>query len=186
MKKNWRIKQLALLLCLPLAIVIAGCGDDPFTPTPEENIEPPAPEIKTPIKMKINSVQILDYPAKKTNGDDWDWDPFSTGPRRPDIYCQFGNHETNTAKNLPRPTGNVTVKFEGGYCRANLVKSGGGIERYWINMYDEDGTSADDVVDSVSLVPYYLYKRDNATTFDFVLDGIYTDRTLRINGEWLY
>ena len=187
MKPTYTIKRLTFLLFVPLALATAGCADDPFVPAADDtNNGPPPVEVKYPVKMHITSVQILDYPPKNRSGDDYDWDPFSSGPRRPDIYIQLGNHLTNVVKNVAHPPSNVKVTFSGGYCRANVYKNGGQLWSYWMEMYDSDATSDDDHVDSVGLTPGQHYKRDNAATFSVILDGVYTKKALKISGQWIY
>ncbi|MEM6783144.1 MAG: hypothetical protein AAF624_05345 [Bacteroidota bacterium] len=46
-------------------------------------------DVNTPRGFRVERIVVTDFPGTQTDGSTWDWDPFATGPRRPDIYVQF-------------------------------------------------------------------------------------------------
>ena len=182
---------LPLLAIVVLAFLLAGCGEGSLVaPTNNEGeVTPPPPQVKIPIKMGIDHIRIIDFPTTKSNGDNWDWDPFSSGPRRPDIYFQLGNHVTNTWWNVSVPASNVYLyaRFNGNPCRMNL----GNNASYTIVMYDDDGglTSPRDEMARATIIPAQMFN-PNATYNDDTFSGIRVNGSngmvVTLSGKWIY
>jgi len=179
MNVSMRIRTTILLTLAAIVVLVAGCGDEITGPTSRKPaVEPPVEEIKTPVKMQITGVTFRKWPAKKDSGDDWDWDPFNATPRQPDLYGKLGNHVTTTVNNASQSR-DYAVSWDGrSYCRANYV------DYFIFFIYDEDGTSADDLVSQYAFTPRDYYRRDNATTFTVTLAD--PSMQVELRGTWIY
>lgn len=174
------ITRILTTLMLLASVVISGCGDDPVAP--QMNEETPPVEIKTPTKMRINSLLLWSVPGRKSNGDTWDWDPFTPSNNDPDIYHTLGNYKTETLDNYAG-TSQPRIQWEGskGYAQMNYAGS------YSLKLYDKDDgvlQGNDDHMVTVTITPSSLYRKDNATRFTIkFVNGAYT---VWAYGEWIY
>lgn len=183
--KNARTHSIRFAAAVLLAVsifLIAGCSDDStVAPDPNnENTDPPPGEVKTPVKMRINYVMIETVAPKKDNGDDWDLDPFSAAPRRPDIFFKLGNYTTNVITNYDY--GREDLKFSApNYGQMNYD----GV--YSLQLFDEDGVlqGANDLIGEFIFRPDAYYRGDNAERFTIRVlhDGKFSGWAY---GVWIY
>ena len=135
--RTLRTRYLTALLTACTCFFFLGCGSDSPTAL-QEGPATPAPQIKTPTKMKITYFVLQEFPNLKSNGDTWDAG-ITAAPRRPDVYAKLGNYETDTGSNLSSPT-SMKLDWEVGFARMNYAGT------YKLQLYDEDGViqGADD------------------------------------------
>lgn len=152
------------------------------------------PVIQTPKSLKITSIVLWRFPATKSNGDKWDYHIFSNSPtRRPDIYVDlvkagsdspvftsdiredaiFETAYDNFAFNDPQSSNSGSLPY-------NVPIN----QTYVVNVWDDDGLSADDWMGSISIYPDEVYQDDNATyLYKTITNG---DIRIEIQGRWVY
>ena len=149
--------------------------------------------IQTPKSLKITSIVLWNFPTTKPGGEKWDFHVFSNSPtRRPDVYVSLAK-----GSNSPVYTSDIheDAEFETAYDNFVFTQpqvSGNRSlpysipinETYTINVWDDDGLSADDLMGSVSIYPDPEYKDDNATFFFKTITNGGT--TIEIKGQWVY
>ncbi|MEM8600463.1 MAG: hypothetical protein AAGF99_11120 [Bacteroidota bacterium] len=149
-------------------------------------------DVNTPRAFRVERIVVTDFPGTQSNGDPWDWDPFSEGPRRPDIYVQF----QDPARGLPGVLFVSEVHDDASASRAYTfddAASGNDPDvpftanygtTYTLSLVDDDfGGNTTMVQASVRLSS--LYALDNATRDALTVRG---DRgfTAVLHGNWLY
>ena len=189
MLSNWRntLRILGMFVIPAVFLMVVGCSSN--SPTgPGDGEE--TPTYNTPKSLIIQQVHVGSFPSKKSNGDTWDWDPFSSTERRPDIYVNFG--EKNKTADFRSITKDNAVS--GGYydLTAKAKSSSKSMpyeanykDTYTLALYDDDGLLADDKIGSKNVYISDLYGKDNATNFSKIIecsDGV----KIQITGVWTY
>jgi hypothetical protein len=183
------------LVMISAAVLFTACSteDNPVIPDPG-NGDPDPIVINTPVAMKIETISVTNFPTTKPNGDKWDYHIFPNSPtRRPDIYVEllpFGSNDHVFRSDVVED-----AIIETAYDSFNFYQPGpsnGGTfpysvpmsETYVIDLLDDDGLSADDLMGSVEVIPSIHYKNDNAVGFTKYL----TSGSVRITikGRWIY
>jgi hypothetical protein len=184
-----------LLVLISAAIIFTACSskDNPVIPD-AGNGDPDPIVINTPIAMRIQTVSVTNFPLTKSNGDTWDYHVFTNSPtRRPDIYVELRAFGSNT--HVFRSDVEEDAIIENAYDSYTFSQPGpneGGTfpysvpmsETYVIDLWDDDGLSADDLMGSVEVVPETHYNNDNAEFFTRYLTS--GDLRITITGKWIY
>ena len=175
------------------SVLFTACSteDNPLGPNDpgNGNGDPDPIVIKTPRYMRIESIKVTGFPKNKSNGDTWDWDPFSSTERKPDIHVvlqRSGNylpvfwsdqrknaHYTSTyVFTQPASGDDGELPFDVPYGQT-----------YKVNLIDDD-FGGNDKMGSVTVNPSSIYNNDNATNFDKALstDGV----KIKVKGAWVY
>ncbi|MDH3267428.1 MAG: hypothetical protein OEM46_01100 [Ignavibacteria bacterium] len=188
---------LKLSFALLFAVILfAACSteDNPIAPGDPGNGGDPDPIINTPVAMKIESISVTNFPTTKSNGDKWDYHVFPNSPtRRPDIYVEL--RPFGSSDHVFRSDVVEDAIIETAYDSFNFYEPGpsnGGTfpysvsmsSTYVIDLLDDDGISADDLMGSVEVVPSIHYKNDNAVGFTKSLTS--GDLRITIKGRWVY
>jgi hypothetical protein len=186
-------KALKIVIAIVLvAFLFTACNteDNPIAPDPGNGGADPDPiVIKTPRYMRIESIKVTGFPKNKSNGDTWDWNPFSSTERKPDIEVTLdrdGNYFpafwSDRRKNANYTSTYVFTKAassEDGKLPHDIAYS----HSYKVYLVDDDIGSKDDM-GYVSVKPSSIYKKDNATNFDKLLsrNGV----KIKVKGAWIY
>jgi len=186
------LKKLAALAVLAaIAIVGAGCsGDDsPMGVDAANNETPPPVVIKTPKTVIIDEIKVTRFSAKRANGDDWDWDPFSAGPRRPDIRVSLQRSGYTPAYNSDTRDNayyNRSYKFTepASVYDGHLPHSFSYGTAYKVYLVDDD-FGGDETMHSATVKGSALYGKDNATSFTKTIYGT-RDFRIVVTGRFKY
>ena len=177
------------------AILFTACSneDNPLGPTDSGNNngggEPPV--INTPRYMHIESISVRHFPKNKPNGDTWDWDPFSSTERKPDLEVvlqRSGNYLpaywSDRRKNANYTSTYVFTQPASEY-DGDLPFDVPYGQRWKVSLVDHDGFANDnDQMGSVSFKPSSIYGKNNATNFDKTITS--GDIKVRLRGAWIY
>jgi hypothetical protein len=183
------------LVMISAAVLFTACSneDNPLDPN-DPGTGNGDPEIQIPKSLKIDSIVLWQFPTTKPNGDKWDYSVFPNSPtRRPDIYVDL----TKSGNNSPVFTSDIRedAELENAYSyfafNQPQTSNSGSLpynvpinETYDVNVWDDDGLSADDWMGSVSISPGVEYKNDNAThLYKTITSG---GIKIEIQGRWLY
>ena len=189
MLSNWRntLKMLGMFVIPAVFLMVVGCSSNsPTGPGDNEG----TPSFETPKSMIVQKVTVTSFPSKKSNGDTWDWDPFSSTERKPDIYINLGiknksadfrsvtkdNANSGSAYNLTSKakSSSKSMPYEASYK-----------DSYTFALYDDDGILADDKIGTKDVYIADLYGKDNATNFVKTItcsNGV----KVKIEGIWTY
>jgi len=181
------LKVLGMVIVPTVFLMFVGCSSS-SSPTGVD--KEPAPEIKTPRSLIVQKITVTSFPANKSNGDNWDWDPFSSTPRRPDIYVKLG--EKNGSAEF-RSVTKDNAKSGTSYNVSSKHKSSDKSLPYEMNfkdpysyyLYDDDGILKHEQMGSKTVYPSDLYANNNATNFSSTLScsgGV----KIKIEGVWTY
>lgn len=145
--------------------------------------------INQPKSFIVRKIVVTAFPSNKKNGNTWDWDPFASGPRRPDIYVSFQrpnalplfisnqHKDARSSKDYTfdraASSNDPGVPFEAGY---NTT--------YELSLVDDDFGGNETMVQARFKFSS-LYALDNATNDVLTVKG---DRgfTANIHGDWTY
>ena len=177
------------------AILFTACSteDNPLGPADSGNNngggEPIV--IKTPRYMHIESISVRHFPKNKPNGDTWDWDPFSSTERKPDVEVvlqRSGNYLpafwSDRRKNANYTSTYVFTQPASEY-DGELPYDVPYGQKWKVSLVDHDGFANDnDQMGSVSFKPTSIYGQDNATNFDKTITS--GDIKVRLRGAWIY
>ena len=189
--RNNLVFALLIAVLAAYAFGIVGCsqssnpmGDD-NTPT-----EPPKEEIKQPKSLSITKISVSAFGDK--SGGNWDFHATDIAKRRADIYVQI-----RTGSSISTPIFVSTVEedaFSGVRYEFTKGKNGNGYHlprsvsagsKFWINLMDDDGLSADDEVGTLSFRPSDYYGNDNAKSFGKTFFGS-NGTKISVSGTWVY
>ena len=190
--KNLLKLSFALLIA---AILFAGCSneDNPLDPTDSGNGGNQV-TIKTPKYMELTKIILTRFPVNKSNGDKWDYHVFPNSPtRRPDIYVELS--KTGSSSHVFRSDIREDAIFETVFDNFVFTKpassNDGSLpyslpvnQTYKIDVWDDDGLTADDWMDNVSINAASYYNNDNATNVYKTLTS--DEVTIKIEGSWIY
>ncbi|NNJ52793.1 MAG: hypothetical protein HKP17_06455 [Ignavibacteriaceae bacterium] len=150
--------------------------------------------IKTPKYMELTKIILTRFPVNKSNGDKWDYHVFPSSPtRRPDIYVDLS--KSGSSSHVFRSDIREDAIFETAYDNFVFTKpvssNDGSLpysvpvnQTYKIDVWDDDGLTADDWMGSVSVNAAGYYNDDNATNIYKTLKSC--EITIRIEGRWIY
>lgn len=183
-KNFWMLLPAAMFT---VALGLSGCSSDdngnPMAPGGEEE-----PEIRTPASLRITSITVTSFDSVKNNGDTWDWDPFSAGPRRADLYLKVETDGRvvyiSDTRTDAEPSG------QHGFPGSQPARSGGlpvSIPyggSFKVTLMDDDGILAHDTITSHLNDVGTLYGQNNETSLNKVVMN--SDATVRIQGNWVY
>jgi hypothetical protein len=175
-------KHMLVLFVAGMATLAAGCGsDNPVAPQTPDTGGGGGEEVTIliPKKMKITKTTLSEFPATKSNGDDWD-NGITEVNRRPDTFFRLGNYRTAVHVNH-RHGVFWTLPWDGGFARMNYEGS------YELKLYDDDDgvlQGADDYMSTIVLKPSELYQNNNAKTFSYYFNV--SNTKVWIEGEWVY
>ncbi len=177
------------------AILFTACSTDsnPLDPNDSGNggKEPDPVLIKTPRYMRIESISVRHFPKNKSNGDTWDWDPFSSTERKPDLEVALQRSGNYIPVFYSDQRKNAT--YTSTYVFTQPASSDDGElpyavpygEKWKVGLIDHDGFANDnDKMGSVTFKPYSIYGQDNATNFDKTITS--GDIKVRLRGAWIY
>jgi len=177
------------------AILFTACNSEsnPLDPTDPGNggLDPDPIVIKTPRYMHIESISVTGFPKNKPNGNTWDWDPFSSTERKPDLEVvlqRSGNYLpafwSDRRKNANYTSTYVFTKPASEY-DGKLPHDVPYGQKWKVNLVDHDGFANDnDQMGSVTFKPSSIYGKDNATNFNkTILSG---DIKVKLKGAWIY
>ena len=183
------LKVMGMAIVPAVFLMFVGCSSD-SSPTGSGDKEPTPPEIKTPRSLIVQKITVTSFPANKSNGDNWDWDPFSSTPRRPDIYVKLGEKNGSaefrsiTKDNARSGTSyNVSTKHKSS--SKSLPYEMNYKDPYSYFLFDDDGILKHEQMGSKTVYPSDLYRDDNATNFSTTLicsNGV----RIVISGVWTY
>ena len=182
----YRVPKLLAVLALAAGLAASGCKESPTAPESSAPPTTPPPTVKTPVSMTIQSITILKFPAKKTDGSDWDLSLIAAD-RRPDLYVVL--NADNVAADYT--SGVISNAAQGNTYVFDSVTSGlraslpfDSSRRLYV--MDDDIGSADDRLGWVTVNLPAAYNDDGATAMGYT----YTDSGGRlsvwIRGTWNY
>jgi len=177
-------KALALIASAIAFIFVIGCSSDSST-GPDEG-----PKFETPKTMIITKIVATSFPSKKSNGDNWDWDPFFSGPRKPDIYAKLGEkNASGEFASITRDDASSGTKYDLSKKRSSSKKSLpyelNYKDAYSIVLVDDDGIFGSETMGSKTIYPSDYYGNDNATNFTKTIscsNGV----KMQVSGVWTY
>lgn len=178
-------KALGLVASAIVFIFVVGCSSNsPTAPADKE------PEINTPKTLIIQKIVVTGFPSKKTNGDNWDWDPFSAGPRRPDIFVTLGEKNASgefrsITKDNASSGSNYNLSKQAGSSKKSLPYQLNYKDSYTFVLRDDDGLLGSESMGSKTIYPSDLYRNDNATNFSTTITGSHGVK-ISITGVWTY
>ena len=183
----------ALFAAMLAAILFTACSTDSNPLDPNDsgngNIQPDPVLIKTPRYMRIESISVKQFPKNKSNGDTWDWDPFSSTERKPDIEVvlqRSGNYLpafwSDQRKNANSTSTYVFTEPASEY-DGELPFAVPFDQTYKVNLIDDD-FGGNDKMGSVTVKPLSIYNNDNATNFSKTLTS--GDLKIKVRGAWIY
>jgi len=184
-----------LLTMIFAAILFTACSNEsnPLgSNDPGNGGQDPDPiVIKTPRYMHIESISVTHFPKNKPNGDTWDWDPFSSTERKPDVEVvlqRSGNYLpafwSDQRKNATYTNTYVFTKPASEY-DGELPHDVPYGQKWKVSLVDIDGFANDnDQMGSVTFKPASLYGQDNATNFKKTIKS--GDITIKLKGAWIY
>jgi len=188
--KNLTKLTFALLLA---AILFTACSNEnnPVAPTDPGNGEGDPILIKTPRYMRVESISVTHFPKNKPNGDTWDWDPFSSTERKPDIEVilqrsgnylpQFWSDQRRNANYTSTYVFTEPASPYDGQLPFDIPYG----HTYKVNLIDHDGAfNANDKMGNVTVKPSSIYNDDNATNFNKKLTS--GELTIKVRGAWIY
>lgn len=190
------MKKLLKLVFLMVfaAILMTGCSQDsnPLQPDPGNGSGDPAPDpivIKTPKKMRINSIRISGFSEKKSNGDPWDYNPIFPIASRPDVYVELSISSSDTQ--VYRSNTEEDAYYLSSYTFTSASSSGNPdlphdvsmSTKYKLQVWDND-IAVDDIMTTYYFTPQAFYNEDNVETFSISASsgGV----GISIYGEWVY
>ena len=183
-----------LSFAMILAVVLfTACSneDNPIGPTdPGNNNGGGEPiVIKTPRYMHIENISVRHFPKNKPNGNTWDWDPFSSTERKPDleVVLQRSGNYLPAFWSDQRKNANYTSTYvftqpaseHDGELPYDVPYS----QTWKVNLIDDD-FGGNDKMGSVTVKPSSIYNNDNATNFDKTITN--GDIKVRLRGAWIY
>lgn len=174
-------------------IMFISCSteDNPLAPTdPGTGGGDPDPiVINTPRFMHIESISVTGFPQNKPNGDTWDWNPFSSTERKPDIEVILGRDGnyfhafwSDQRKNADYTSTYVFTKAassKDGKLPHDIDYS----HTYKVYLVDDD-FGGKDQMGSVTVKPSSIYGKDNATNFNKTLTS--GSLKIKVKGAWIY
>jgi hypothetical protein len=183
-----------LFATLLAAVLFTACstGSNPLDPNESGTTKEPDPVlIKTPRYMRIESISVKHFPKNKSNGDTWDWDPFSPNERKPDLEVALQRSGNYLPVFYSDRRENAT--YTSTYVFTQPASSDDGElpyavpygEKWKVSLIDHDGFANDnDKMGSVTFKPNTIYGQDNATNFDKTITS--GDIKVRLRGAWIY
>lgn len=174
-------------------IMFIGCSteDNPLAPTDPGNDggNPDPIVIKTPRFMHIESISVTGFPKNKPNGDTWDWDPFSSEERKPDIEVvlqrsgnylpAFWSDQRKNANHTSTYVFTKPVSEHDGKLPHDVPYS-----QTWLVSLVDDDFGGYDQMGSVIVKPSSIYGKDNATNFNKTLTS--GSLKIKVKGAWIY
>jgi hypothetical protein len=173
------------------SILFIGCSaeDNPLAPTDPGNVNPPV-VINTPRYMHIESISVTGFPENKPNGDTWDWDPFSSNERKPDIHVvlqrsggnylpAFWSDQRKNADYNKTYTFTKPVSAQDGKLPHDVPYS----QTWKVSLVDKDFGGFEQM-GSVTVTPSSIYGKDNATNFNKTLTS--GSLKIKVKGAWIY
>lgn len=187
MRRITTTRPTLLFLLLALGLTAAGCSDDSNPTATPGPIDEEPDEILTPVSLKITKVSVSAFGDK--NGGNWDLG-LAVADRRPDIYMALraGTEDAGAfyvSTQEENAFSGVRYEFVESAAGVGLPKTTSASRRLYVQLYDEDGASADDAMGSYSFLPLSLYEHDNAAGFYKVFFGT-NDTKFAVWGEWVY
>lgn len=148
--------------------------------------------VETPTGFLVNHIVVTDFPSTQPNGRTWDWDPFASGPRRPDIYVQF----QDPARGLSGVLFTSEIHGDASASRDyTFDEAASAVDRdvpftadygttYRLSLVDDDTGGNTTMVQATVRFPS-LYRRDNATREALTVSG-QRGFTAVLHGNWIY
>ncbi|MEM6646878.1 MAG: hypothetical protein AAF730_11555 [Bacteroidota bacterium] len=146
--------------------------------------------VQTPRSFIVSAIVVTNFPMTKSNGATWDWDPFASTPRRPDIYVQFQRsaggglplYISNTRSNVtngrydftrPASANDPSIPFTAAYSTD-----------YLLSLVDDDFGGNETMVQAQFKFSS-KYKLNNATTDVITVSGN-RGFSAELRGTWVY
>jgi len=186
--KNTR--NLLSLATAAILLTVTGCSPDnnPMAPQQEE-IAPPPPVIMTPRSLILRKIIVTRFSENRSNGETWDWDPFTPEQRKPDIRVSLQRdgylpaYSSNTVWNA-NYNGTYTFTQPSSEYDGSLPHEIRYSEVYRIHLVDND-FGGDEWMATATVSLSSLYAKDNANSIDKTINGNYSFR-IRVVGDWIY
>jgi hypothetical protein len=182
------MKRIAKSLVLPAAaamIVVAGCTSSPTAP---DTPEPPPVEIRTPISAVIQSISVTKFPAKTSDGSDWDIS-LITASKRPDLYViltadgQAADYVSDVVSNAE--TGKVyTFTKPGSAYDGTLPALLPYDHSRRVYVMDADVGGDPDRLGWITVNLPHAYRGDNARDLDYTFTDSGNRLSVRVRGYW--
>jgi len=179
---RYPIRSIALLAAV--AAGLGGCGKSATAPDIPAGTEP---AILTPINATITKIEVVKFPAKKANGDDWDLSIIASY-RRPDLFVvltrenERGDYTSNTVTNAVPGTRYTFTSAVSGRLPATIPY---GTSRR-IYVMDEDVGGDHDRVGWITVNLPGAYGQDNARNLDYTFTDSGNRLSVRVVGTWAY
>ncbi|MEM9996490.1 MAG: hypothetical protein AAF809_02225 [Bacteroidota bacterium] len=149
-------------------------------------------EVATPTGFRVERIVVTSFPGTRANGDTWDWDPFASGPRRPDIYVQFQDPERGlpgvlfVSETHRDANASQTYTFDeaASFNDPDVPFTADYGTAYLLSVVDDD-FGGNETMAQANVRLSSLYALDNATQDALTVRG---DRgfTAVLHGNWLY
>ena len=148
--------------------------------------------VKSPTGFRVDRIVVTFFPGTDPGGDTWDWDPFFSGPRRPDIYVQFqdparglsGVLFTSEIHDDASPSRDYTFDDSASVYDRDVPFTADYATTYLLSLVDDDSGGNTTMVQADVFFPS-LYRRDNATSDALFVSGA-RGFTAVLHGNWLY
>lgn len=184
-----KITNLLFLAAAAVLLTLAGCSPDDNPMAPQEEIAPPPPVIRTPTSFILRKIIVTRFSENRSNGNTWDWDPFTPAERKPDIRVSlqkdghFPAYSSNTKWNA-NYNGTYTFTQPASEYDGSLPHEIRYAQVYRIHLVDED-FGGDETMATVTISLPGLYGKDNASGIDKTVNGNSSFR-VRVVGDWIY
>ncbi len=178
-----KIRNLVVLVAL--AAFATGCSDDSPTSPSANNGNGGGNNIKTPIAIDLDYIDVQKYPRQKDNGDDWDFHAWDAAKRNPDMYIDVeglnGTVHFSTSVKADNASAPTDISFASGTTvrlSADTV--------YRLVLQDNDWPSADDEMHGLLFRPLNGYNDDNADRVVIKVGGNNDKAWFYVVGHWVY
>ncbi|MEM1270290.1 MAG: hypothetical protein AAGI08_09590 [Bacteroidota bacterium] len=145
--------------------------------------------IQTPTGFIVQKIVVTDFPANKSNGSTWDWDPIASNPRRPDIRVTF-QREGRIPLYISNTYDNASSSRDYTFNRAassddpNVPFTADYTTEYLLSLVDDD-FGGDETMVQARFRFSSKYKLNNATQDEIPVSGQRGFRAV-VHGVWVY
>ena len=181
-------RSIAFVILIPLlagAFALTGCGKSPTAPA--ARVPDPGPSHTVPIKAVITKIVVTKFPAKKSDGSDWDLSPL-TASRRPDLYVILeptagaADYVSNTVTDALSSEPHAFTLAVSGELPADIPY---GTSRR-IYFIDEDFGGDDDRVGWITVNLPLAFDSDNDRGFNYTFTDSGNRLSVQVIGTWDY
>ena len=136
----------------------------------------------TPTKISISKVVISNFPALKSDGSTWDWNPLNSLNNNPDIYLVFINSSSTYFNTVANKFDDAVAGTQYTYTFSTPVQITNVTELENITLYNWNTSGNDDQMGTITFTPYsstnnfpsVITETDSSTNFQVKFYVTYT------------